>query len=59
VTVYRRARPDLGATPPVHLMGAAVTGRFPRLGRGKAAKAAKAAKADKADKADKATSTQP
>jgi hypothetical protein len=51
--VYRRARPDLGATPPVHLMGAAVTGRFPRLGRGKAAKAAKAAKADKA------TSTQP
>jgi uncharacterized membrane protein YfcA len=55
-TVYRRARPDLGATPPVHLMGAAVTGRFPRLGRNKAARAAKAARTAKADKA---TSTQP
>ncbi len=49
-TVYRRARPDRGDTPPAHLMGAAVTGRFPRLRRNKAAKA---------DKADQRTTMRP
>jgi hypothetical protein len=36
-TVYRRARPDRVDTPPAQLMGAAVTGRFPRLRRRRAA----------------------
>ena len=36
-TVYRRARPDRVDTSPAHLIGAAVTGRFPRLRRRPAA----------------------